>query len=157
MKRLRQKTKGERVLVLLTDGANNVGEVAPVKAAELAAREAIKIYTIGVGADELQLKMPSLFGALGSRIVNPSAELDEETLGKAVSPKEIYKLITDKIVAQIEANKDQNWEKTWKGSGYEIAYNFVSKKPYTSINQLLLGSSFSSTLLKSLIFEFRKT
>lgn len=80
VKRLRQKPDGERVLVLLTDGANNVGEVAPVKAAELAAREAIKIYTIGVGADELQLKMPGLFGALGSRIVNPSAELDEETL-----------------------------------------------------------------------------
>ncbi|MFK7914938.1 MAG: VWA domain-containing protein [Pseudomonadales bacterium] len=80
VKRLRKKTEGERVLVLLTDGANNVGEVAPVKAAELAAREAIKIYTIGVGADELQLKMPGLFGALGSRIVNPSAELDEDTL-----------------------------------------------------------------------------
>ena len=80
VKRLRKKTEGERVLVLLTDGANNVGEVAPVKAAELAAREEIKIYTIGVGADELQLKMPSLFGSLGSRIVNPSAELDEDTL-----------------------------------------------------------------------------
>ncbi|MGI9326524.1 MAG: vWA domain-containing protein [Pseudomonadales bacterium] len=80
VKRLRKKTEGDRVLILLTDGANNVGEVAPIKAAELAAREEIKIYTIGVGADEMQLKMPGLFGALGSRIVNPSTELDEETL-----------------------------------------------------------------------------
>lgn len=83
VKRLRQRpADGDRVLILLTDGANNVGEVAPVKAAELAASEEIKIYTIGVGADEMQLKMPGLFGSLGSRIVNPSAELDVETLEK---------------------------------------------------------------------------
>ena len=78
VKRLRQRPDGDRVLILLTDGANNVGEVAPVKAAELAAGEGIRIYTIGVGADEL--RMPSIFGAFGSRLVNPSADLDEDTL-----------------------------------------------------------------------------
>ncbi len=78
VKRLRQRLHNDRVLILLTDGANNVGEVAPVKAAELAAGEEIRIYTIGVGADEM--RMPSIFGALGSRIVNPSADLDEDTL-----------------------------------------------------------------------------
>lgn len=78
VKRLRQRPQGDRVLILLTDGANNVGEVAPVKAAELAAGEDIRIYTIGVGADEM--RMPSIFGAFGSRVVNPSADLDEETL-----------------------------------------------------------------------------
>lgn len=78
VKRLRQRPEGERVLILLTDGANNVGEVAPVKAAELAAQDDIRIYTIGVGADEMRL--PSLLGVFGSRVVNPSAELDEETL-----------------------------------------------------------------------------
>ena len=78
VKRLRQRPEGDRVLILLTDGANNVGEVAPVKAAELAAGEDIRIYTIGVGADEL--RMPSIFGTFGSRLVNPSADLDENTL-----------------------------------------------------------------------------
>ncbi len=79
VKRLRQRPEGDRVLVLLTDGANNVGEVAPVKAAELAAQDDIRIYTIGVGADEMRL--PSLLGGVfGARVVNPSAELDEDTL-----------------------------------------------------------------------------
>lgn len=78
VKRLRQRPDGDRVLILLTDGANNVGEVAPVKAAELATQENIRIYTIGVGADEMRL--PSIFGVFGSRVVNPSAELDEDTL-----------------------------------------------------------------------------
>ncbi len=78
VKRLRRRPHGDRVLILLTDGANNVGEVAPAKAAELAAGEEVRIYTIGVGADEM--RMPSIFGSFGSRIVNPSADLDEETL-----------------------------------------------------------------------------
>jgi Ca-activated chloride channel family protein len=78
IKRLRDRPEGDHVLILLTDGANNVGEVAPLKAAELAAAADVKIYTIGVGATEL--RMPGIFGSLGSRIINPSAELDEETL-----------------------------------------------------------------------------
>ena len=78
VKRLRTRPEGDRILVLLTDGANNVGEVAPLKAAELAHAADVRIHTIGVGADELNV--PSLFGILGSRRVNPSADLDEETL-----------------------------------------------------------------------------
>ncbi len=78
VKRLRQRPDGDRVLILLTDGANNVGEVAPIKAAELANQGEIRIYAIGVGADEMRLK--SSFGLLASRIINPSAELDEKTL-----------------------------------------------------------------------------
>ncbi len=78
VKRLRQRPAGDRVLVLLTDGANNVGEVAPDKAAELASVEDIRIYTIGVGAESM--RMPSIFGVFSSGIINPSAELDEDTL-----------------------------------------------------------------------------
>jgi Ca-activated chloride channel homolog len=77
VKRLRQRPQDDKILILLTDGANNVGEVAPEKAAELAAFDNIKIYTIGVGADEM--RMPGLLG-LGRRITNPSADLDETTL-----------------------------------------------------------------------------
>lgn len=82
VKRLRLRPQEDKVIILLTDGANNVGEVAPQKAAELAAFDKIKIYTIGVGADEM--RMPSLFGSLG-RMTNPSADLDEDTLKKVAS------------------------------------------------------------------------
>ncbi len=78
VKRLRRRPEGDRVLILLTDGANNVGEISPIRAAGLAKQEGIRIHTIGVGADEM--RMPSLFGVFGSRVINPSAELDEETL-----------------------------------------------------------------------------
>lgn len=39
----------EKVLILLTDGVNNAGEIKPEKAAELAAGKGMKIYTIGIG------------------------------------------------------------------------------------------------------------
>jgi Ca-activated chloride channel family protein len=66
----------EQVLVLLTDGANTAGEVPPLKAAQLAQQVGLRIYTIGIGAE--QLEVSSLVG--GRRNINPSADLDEETL-----------------------------------------------------------------------------
>ena len=80
VKRLRERQNEEKVVILLTDGANNVGEIPPIKAAELASVDGIKIYTIGVGAEEM--RVPSLFGSFAGRTTNPSADLDEETLSK---------------------------------------------------------------------------
>lgn len=75
VKRLADKEDIQQVMILLTDGANTAGEVAPIKAAELAAEKGLKIYTIGIGADEMIVR--SLFG---NQRVNPSADLDEKTL-----------------------------------------------------------------------------
>ena len=79
VKHLRQRPAESRVLILLTDGANTTGEISPLQAARLAEQEKIKIYTIGIGADEMI--QPGFFGsAFGARKVNPSADLDEKTL-----------------------------------------------------------------------------
>ncbi len=74
VKRL-ETQENSKVLILLTDGANTAGEVKPLKAAELAASKNLKIYTIGIGADEVLVR--SLFG---TRKINPSKDLDEKTL-----------------------------------------------------------------------------
>ncbi len=75
VKRMRDDAAADRVLVLLTDGANTSGEVQPLQAAEFAARDGLTIYTVGVGADEMMVQ-----DFFGSRVVNPSADLDEDTL-----------------------------------------------------------------------------
>jgi Ca-activated chloride channel family protein len=75
VKRLKEGAGKEQVLILLTDGANTAGQLAPLMAAELAAREGLKIYTIGIGADSMEVR--SFFF---SQTVNPSADLDEKTL-----------------------------------------------------------------------------
>jgi Ca-activated chloride channel family protein len=75
IKRLRDNPEGQRVLILLSDGANTAGNVAPLKAAEIASHYGLKIYTIGIGADEMIVR-----DLLGTRKVNPSQDLDEPTM-----------------------------------------------------------------------------
>jgi len=79
-KRLKDRPNGSRVLILLTDGVNNEGVMNPIKAAELAKKLGIRIYTIGVGAKSLAVNTP-----FGPQMVNPSQDLDEDTLRKIAS------------------------------------------------------------------------
>ena len=52
-KRLKDaKDSKSRIIILLTDGDNNKGEIDPVPAAQLAAALGVKIYTIGIGVEE---------------------------------------------------------------------------------------------------------
>ncbi|MBI1422443.1 MAG: VWA domain-containing protein [Gammaproteobacteria bacterium] len=78
VKRLRNYPNQSRVLILLTDGANDAGEVTPLQAAKLAAQEHIRIYTIGVGAERMLVQ-----GFFGNQVaVNPSQDLDVDALRK---------------------------------------------------------------------------
>jgi Ca-activated chloride channel family protein len=78
VKRLRHYPHQSRVLILLTDGANDAGEVTPLQAAKLAAQEHIRIYTIGVGAERMLVS-----GFFGNPVaVNPSQDLDVDALQK---------------------------------------------------------------------------
>ena len=78
-KRLLDRPESSRVLILLTDGANTAGEIDPLQAAQLAQQAKVKIYTIGIGAEDMQV--PGLFGSnFGAQRINPSMELDEKSL-----------------------------------------------------------------------------
>jgi Ca-activated chloride channel family protein len=80
VKRLRKEPEKNRVLILLTDGANTAGNVDPLKAADLAAQEKVKIYTIGVGAKERIVQTP-----FGPQKVGKN-DLDEPSL-QAIADK----------------------------------------------------------------------
>ncbi|RDI98454.1 VWA domain-containing protein [Dyella solisilvae] len=75
VKRLAGQPSQARVVVLLTDGVNNAGSIAPLDAAHAAKAAGVRIYTIGIGATEM--RVPDLFG---THTVNPSADLDEGML-----------------------------------------------------------------------------
>jgi Ca-activated chloride channel family protein len=77
IKRFVENKNEQRVLILLTDGANTAGSIEPLMAAKQAAKNNITIYTIGIGADEMIKR--TLFGR---QRVNPSADLDEQTLSE---------------------------------------------------------------------------
>jgi len=97
IKRLRENANSNRVLILMTDGANTAGEVDPLQAADLAAREGLTVYTIGIGADEMLVR--SLFG---TRRVNPSADLDERTL-QTIAAKTGGQYFRARDLAELEA------------------------------------------------------
>ncbi|WP_028389448.1 vWA domain-containing protein [Legionella fairfieldensis] len=75
VKRLQDVPDKGRTIILLTDGANNSGVLPPLKAAELAKLDNIKIYTIGLGAESDPNAINSVFFN-----GNPSSDLDEKTL-----------------------------------------------------------------------------
>lgn len=80
IKRLQQAPAGNRVLVLLTDGASNAGSIDPLKAADLAAQQGVRIYTIGVGSDQFTMRGPFGFAQ------TVASDLDEDTL-RAIASK----------------------------------------------------------------------
>jgi Ca-activated chloride channel family protein len=77
IKRLQQRPREQRVLILLTDGSSNSGVLDPYKAIDLAVAEHVRIYTIGIGADAM-----TVGGFFGPRVVNPSADIDTRLLGQ---------------------------------------------------------------------------
>jgi Ca-activated chloride channel family protein len=78
VKRLRDQPKGQRVLILLTDGVNTAGVLEPLKAAELAKAEGVRIHTIAFGGSG------GGFSIFGLTVPMPGGEdeIDEATLKK---------------------------------------------------------------------------
>jgi Ca-activated chloride channel family protein len=77
VKRFDKVDESNRILILLTDGSNNAGNIEPDIAAQIAAKRNITIYTIGVGAEILERR--TIFG---KERINPSIDLDEDQLKK---------------------------------------------------------------------------
>lgn len=75
--RLKESESKSKVIILMTDGENNYGELSPIDATKLAKELGIKIYTIGIGAYERNV--PSFFGVM-RKVKNN--ELDENLLTK---------------------------------------------------------------------------
>ena len=77
--RLRESEAKSKVIILLTDGVNNRGEIAPRTAAEIAQAQGIRVYTIGVGTEGMApYPAIDMFGNL--TFVNQKVEIDEKTL-----------------------------------------------------------------------------
>jgi Ca-activated chloride channel family protein len=79
--RLRDQPAKSKVLVLLTDGCNNMGKLSPLLAAETAKALGIKIYTIGAGVRG-NAPMPVKDDMGNTHIVMVPSDVDEDTLGK---------------------------------------------------------------------------
>ncbi|HHD62942.1 MAG TPA: VWA domain-containing protein [Desulfobulbaceae bacterium] len=82
--RLRGRKAKSRILILLTDGMNNAGKIAPLTAAEAAETLGIKVYTIGAGTrGEAPIPVVDQFGR--KRLVRMRVDIDEDTLRRVAA------------------------------------------------------------------------
>ena len=125
-----------KVIVLLTDGRNNVGEYDPLDAAELAAEWGIKIYTIGIGSSQAYTTIQTI---MGTYRVPAREELDEGLL-KSIAEKTggFYSRADDTEALRAIVKKIDDMEKTHVKS---IQYTEYAERfgPWTLSALLLLA------------------
>ena len=82
--RLRESDSKSKVVILLTDGVNNRGEIGPLMAADIAADMGIKVYTVGVGTrGKAPYPVVDMFGNVSYQMM--PVEIDEKTLEEIAS------------------------------------------------------------------------
>ncbi|MBU1862587.1 MAG: VWA domain-containing protein [Candidatus Omnitrophica bacterium] len=79
--RLQDSNAKSKIIILLTDGENNAGQIDPLMAAEIARTFNIKIYTIGIGKEGM-VPYPVDDPLFGRRYMNVDVKIDEKTLMK---------------------------------------------------------------------------
>ncbi len=105
--RLKDSKAKSRVVILLTDGSNNMGDISPMTAAQIAKSLGIRVYTIGVGTNKVaRYPMPV---AGGVQYVNIPVEIDVKTLNgiAATSDGHFYRATNTKELRRIYKDIDQ--------------------------------------------------
>jgi len=120
--RLRGSEAKSKVVVLLTDGRNNRGQIGPQAAAEAARALGIKVYTVGVGT-EGEAPVPVDIGPLGRRVVMQRVDLDEPLLREIAEKTDgrYFRATDADTLAQVFATIDE-LEKTETKSRVRMLY-----------------------------------
>jgi len=146
--RLKESTAVSKVVILLTDGENNRGEIAPVTAAELAKTFGIRVYTVGVGTiGTAPYPMQTPFGV---QVRDVEVKIDEVTLKKIATATdgEYFRATNNNKLAEIYKEIDK-LEKS------KIDVKEFSKKEEEYLKYALLGAFFLlvAMFLKTTIFR----
>lgn len=105
--RLKSSKAKSKVVILLTDGSNNMGDISPMTAAQIAKSLGIRVYTIGVGTNGVApYPMPV---ASGVQYINMPVEIDTQTLQgiASVSDGNFYRATNNKELEQIYKDIDK--------------------------------------------------
>jgi Ca-activated chloride channel family protein len=105
--RLKDSKAKSKVVILLTDGSNNRGDISPMTAAEIAKSLKIRVYTIGVGTNKVAPYPMPVAG--GIQYVNIPVEIDDKTLSEIASATEgdFYRATNTKELRNIYKEIDQ--------------------------------------------------
>ncbi|MDP4182607.1 MAG: VWA domain-containing protein [Bacillota bacterium] len=128
LNRLKKSDSTSKIMILVTDGDNNAGEIDPNTASELAKELGVRIYTIGVGSDETIIPV-DYFGETQYQRVEGG--LNEELLKKVASTTggQYYRAKDSKTLAQIFSNIDKLEKSKFQQDNfiqyYELAFILI--------------------------------
>ncbi|HCY40571.1 MAG TPA: aerotolerance regulator BatA [Prolixibacteraceae bacterium] len=146
--RLKDSDAISKVVILLTDGENNRGEIAPVTAAELAKTFGIRVYTVGVGT--IGMAPYPLQTPFGVQVRDVEVKIDEETLQKiaATTDGKYFRATNNNKLAEIYQEIDK-LEKS------KIDVKEFSKKEEGYLKYALFGALLllAGIFLKTTIFR----
>ena len=143
--RLRESGAKSKVVILLTDGVNNRGQISPLMAAEIARDMGIKVYTIGVGTrGRAPYPAVDMFG--NQTTVMADVEIDEELLREisSMTGGAYYRAVNDEALRQIYAEIN------------ELETSKVQVTNYQTYDELFLLWALLGLLLLGLEFIFDK-
>ena len=126
--RLRESGSKSKVVVLLTDGVNNRGQISPIMAAEIARDMGVKVYTIGVGTKG-QAPMPAVDMFGNKTYVMADVEIDEQLLRNIAKTTggEYFRAVDNRALGEIYARIN------------EMEKSEVQITHYTSYEELYFG------------------
>ncbi|MEL6630675.1 MAG: VWA domain-containing protein [Bacteroidota bacterium] len=133
--RMAYSDNNSRVMVLLTDGANNRGELDPITAAKLAREQGIRIYTIGMGRDAavpvVEKNMPAIPSDLDLGTLKRISAMTGGKFFHAGGSARLQQVFAE--ISQLETRKIQN-----------ITYRYVQDRYpiFVKVAIILLGLSF---------------
>lgn len=147
--RLRESDAKSKVIILLTDGVNNRGEIAPLMAADIAADMGIKVYTIGVGTrGKAPYPVVDMFGNMSFQPMD--VEIDKKTLeGIAERTGGRYFRATDNDKLQSIYDEINQLEKSKvEVTDYTVYHERFLALLLAALGVLLLEFVFSNIILK---------
>lgn len=148
--RLKESKAKSKVMILLTDGVNNAGEVDPVSAAQIAKTFGIRIYTIGVGTrGEAPYPVQTPFG---TRYQMVPVEIDENVLKEIakLTNGEYFRATDNKKLQEIYATIDKLEKTKVEITSYRNAKELYYSWLGSGILLLLLELGLSRTILRRL-------
>jgi len=133
------------VVILLTDGSNNRGDISPMTAAEIAKKMGVRVYTIGVGSNNVA---PYPTGDGG--VVQMPVELDEKTLNDiaATADGKYYRATNNKELAQIYSDIDKLEKSRIDAKKFSKRYEAYTPFAIIALLSLLMEVILRTTYLR---------
>ena len=146
--RLKDSKAKSKVVILLTDGSNNRGDISPITSAQIAKSLGIRVYTIGVGTNNVaRYPMPV---AGGVQYVNIPVEIDNKTLGEiaAITEGNFYRATNNKELKQIYQDIDKLEKSKMNVKKFSKRYEAYQMFALAAVIILLLEIILRNTLLR---------